>query len=123
MPDITISQIYGFAKDNRKNQTYSEKLLWTAIRNRRLSGLKFRREHVIETFIVDFYCAEHRLVIEVDGDIHDRPDVAERDDYRQRQLEEMGYRVVRFDSNQVINQIEVVMKRIAEVCGAEYRLA
>ena len=71
-----------FARNLRKEQTESEKKLWELIRNRKFFGLKFRRQHVVEGFVVDFYCNEIRLGIEVDGGIH-----LKRKDYDRLRLE------------------------------------
>lgn len=63
-------KIFQRATELRKNMTEAERILWSALRRKQLSGKRFRRQHPIETFIVDFYCHEARLVIEVDGGIH-----------------------------------------------------
>jgi very-short-patch-repair endonuclease len=64
-------KILRAARDIRHNATQAEEGLWVALRGRRLAGLKFRRQEVIGPFIADFYCASARLIVEVDGDIHD----------------------------------------------------
>ena len=97
----------------RKNPTPAEAALWKVLRGRRLLGLKFRRQHPVGSFIVDFYCAVCKLVVEVDGDIH-LQQVA-YDQARTEQIESFGYRVVRFSNEAVLNDLEVVLADIAQV--------
>ena len=87
-------RLLKFAREGRKDATHTEKMLWRALRDRRQDGLKFRRQAVIGEYIADFYCAEHRLIVEVDGDIHDLESVQRHDVFRQQTLEMAGYRVV-----------------------------
>jgi very-short-patch-repair endonuclease len=81
------------ARDLRQDGNNAERQVWRLLRDRRLGGLKFRRQHVLGKYIVDFVCLSARLVIEIDGDTHDDP---EADARRTSALEEMGYRVIRF---------------------------
>jgi very-short-patch-repair endonuclease len=81
------------------------------VRNRKLGGATFRRQHPISWFIVDFYCHEHKLVVEVDGDIHLLPDVKERDEYRQEQLEALGLKVIRFSNEEVLGELTIVLNQ------------
>jgi very-short-patch-repair endonuclease len=99
------------ARQNRRQPTPAEKLLWGHLRNRQLAGFKFRRQHAIERFIVDFYCAEAWLVIEIDGPIHDY--TAEGDAIRQRILESTGLTVIRFSNDEVLRHTEAVLAHIA----------
>jgi len=101
------------ARELRQEMTRAEKLLWERLRNRQLAGLKFRRQHPLGPFIADFYCAECRLVIEIDGDMHDFQ--KEQDEQRTRQFEEFGYRVIRFRNEEVESNIELVLKKIFEI--------
>jgi very-short-patch-repair endonuclease len=78
-----------------------------------MCGVKFRRQHAISRFIVDFYAPQARLVIEVDGGIHTRRQ--EEDAVRQAYLENLNVRVLRFANEQVLNEIEIVLARIADV--------
>ena len=98
----------------RKELTSAERNLWLELRNRHLGGYKFRRQHRIANFIVDFYCAEARLVIEIDGEIHAQQRYA--DTMRSRDLNALGYKVVRSSNWQVIDEIEKVKARILQVC-------
>jgi adenine-specific DNA-methyltransferase len=87
------------ARAQRKNPTPSESLLWEALRARRVDGRAFRRQQPIGPFIVDFYCPEERLVVEVDGPVHDRQ---QREDAgRQEAIESLGLRFVRVTADQV----------------------
>ena len=98
------------AKKLRKNMTDAEQLLWRHLRDRQLGGYKFRRQHPIGTFVVDFVCLEKELVIEVDGGQHAKqlePDV-KRSDY----LKEKGYRILRFWNNEVLQESESVLSVI-----------
>jgi very-short-patch-repair endonuclease len=81
------------------------------VRNRKLGGATFRRQHPISWFIVDFYCHEHKLVVEVDGDTHLLLDVKERDEYRQEQLEALGLKVIRFSNEEVLGELTIVLNQ------------
>ena len=114
-------QIIKFARELRKNQTPAEKLLWANLRNRRLAGHKFLRQHPIaylgynnyhRYFIVDFYCAEKKLVIELDGKIHDFQ--KEYDENREAILTDLGLKVIRF-KNEELEDIRNVLDKIKEV--------
>ena len=104
------------AKDLRQNITHAEKLLWVRLRNRKLSGLKFRRQHPIYFFIADFYCHEKKLVIEVDGEIHKFRKTY--DEARTVELERLGIQVIRFTNDQVVNNMKEELKHIQAVCEA-----
>ncbi len=94
--------------------TPAERMLWERLRNRQLGGLKFRRQHPLGPFIADFYCAEKRLVIEVDGIIHEQQ--KEQDEQRTRQFEEFRYRVIRFKNEEITSNIELVLENILKAC-------
>ncbi|MFN6327988.1 MAG: leucine--tRNA ligase [Chitinophagales bacterium] len=103
------SILYENAKENRKNATEAEKKLWNEIRNRKLE-YKFRRQHPIDNYIADFICLEQKLIIEVDGGYHTQ--TKEYDDARTAVLNELGYRVIRFTNEEVINDIENVLSKL-----------
>ncbi|MFM6613365.1 MAG: endonuclease domain-containing protein, partial [Dolichospermum sp.] len=88
----------------RTEATLAEKQLWQRLKNKQLLGFKFRRQQVIDRFIVDFYCHEIKLVIEVDGEIHNYTQV--EDAIREEFLESLGLRVVRFKNEDVLFRIE-----------------
>lgn len=98
------------AREHRKESTQAERKLWRLLRDRRLDGLKFRREQVIGRYIADFFCAEARLVAETDGLSHDGR--AEPDVMRAKELEELGYRVLRFLDKDVMDRTNDVMEAI-----------
>jgi len=97
----------------RRSETEAEKLLWQALKNRKCAGLKFRRQHPFGWFVLDFYCHERALAVEVDGGIHKNRDVKRHDINRTSELENMGVRVIRFTNEEVIGEIEEVLKKIA----------
>ena len=91
----------AIAKGNRHEPTDAEAAAWALLRNRRCLGLKFRRQHVVRGFIVDFYCAELHLAVEVDGTVHDGRTQAEYDEARSRALGHAGITVVRIRNEQI----------------------
>ena len=97
--------------------TPQEIKLWAHLRRKQLGGLKFRRQHPVYRFILDFFCYEHKLAIEIDGDSHAAPDQQAYDEARTEWLETRGYRVIRFTNRQVEHNIEGVLSEIARVCG------
>src|SRR6187200_3119501 len=105
--------IFENAKQLRKNMTDAEKVLWAYLRTG-VNGLRFRRQHPIGHYIADFFCHKAKLVVEIDGSIHTRPDIKEKDDIRQKELENLGYFTIRFTNEQVMKDIEVVIKTITE---------
>jgi very-short-patch-repair endonuclease len=96
----------------RHERTPAEQRLWNALRNRQLGGLKFRSQHPVGAFILDFCCPDHRLVIEVDGEIHN--DQQERDQARTEQLQAHGYTVLRFTNEEVMSDLRPVLNRILQ---------
>jgi len=84
------------------------------VRNRKLSGLKFRRQHPIERVIADFYCAEFRLIVEVDGSIHETEEQHNSDLLRDDWLESQGYTIIRFKNQEIDQNLTTVLKRIVD---------
>jgi very-short-patch-repair endonuclease len=107
-------QVKERARQLRREQTPAEQKLWSALRGAWLGGYKFRRQHPIGWFIVDFYCADANLVVEVDGDVHAGQE--EYDQSRTDWLEEQGYRVIRFRNVDVIEDIDAVGREILMAC-------
>ncbi|MFA6526598.1 MAG: endonuclease domain-containing protein [Candidatus Buchananbacteria bacterium] len=93
----------------------AEIILWQKLRGRQIRGLKFHRQYGIGNFIVDFYCPEIELVIEVDGDTHYRPDAVINDELRTKIISASNLKVLRFDNNDIYRNIERVLDRIYEV--------
>jgi len=102
------------AKHLRRKSTDAEKLCWKIIRNRKVMDLKFRRQHPLQHFIADFYCHEAKLVIELDGDIHELDNVRQYDERRQKAIEELGLTVLRFTNEQIFSDPDIVLKKIEE---------
>jgi len=100
------------AREFRKAPTRSEAMLWDVLRDRQLHGVKFRRQFVIGSFVTDFCVPRQRLIIEVDGDIHDTR--REHDNERQRLLETAGYRVIRFSAEDVETNLLTVLSTISK---------
>jgi very-short-patch-repair endonuclease len=98
------------AREMRREPTLAEDVLWEALRGRRLDGLRFRRQHPVGRFVLDFYCPIHKLVVEVDGDVHDTQQ--ERDAERTAVIEAHGYRVIRFRNEEVMQNLPRVLARI-----------
>lgn len=89
------------ARELRKEMTEAEKKAWEFLRDRRLGGLKFRRQHVIAGYIVDFYCAERKLVLEIDGEVHQQAEQKAYDEHRSQVLSEQGLQIVRIANGDV----------------------
>lgn len=98
----------------RKRPTRAEKTLWQHLRGKRMRGFRFRRQQPIDRFIVDFYCRQAQLVVELDGSSHDSTEAAEYDDQRTLFLEALGLSVLRFSNKQVIYETDTVLNTIAE---------
>ncbi len=111
-PPYLWEKLKPLAREMRKNPTPAEEKLWQRLRRKQMLGYKFRRQHALERFIVDFYCHDAGLVIEVDGPIHQY--TPEEDAIRQEFLESLGLRVLRFTNEQVERDIEGVLAAIAQ---------
>jgi very-short-patch-repair endonuclease len=108
---MNVSGKVSRARRLRSNQTDAERILWLRLRDRRLNGLKFRRQVPIDRYVVDFFCADAHLVIEVDGGQHATAD----ETTRTKVLEAMGYLVVRFWNNDVHDNVDGVLESILSV--------
>lgn len=109
-------QLLIFAKSMRHTATDAENLMWQLLRNKRFMNLKFRRQHVIAPYIVDFFCHELGLVIELDGSQHGTDDAVEYDVERTQFLEALGFKVVRYWNHDVLGNTEVVLGDLWRVC-------
>ncbi|MFA9195099.1 class I tRNA ligase family protein [Flavobacterium sp. FBOR7N2.3] len=108
------TQLVANARENRKNPTEAEEVLWQEVRNSNL-GYKIRRQHYIGNFIADFVCLEKKLIIEVDGGYHDEKEQVELDEQRTLELEQKHlYKVIRFTNEEVLNDIQSVLSKIKE---------
>ncbi|HUT64366.1 MAG TPA: endonuclease domain-containing protein [Anaerolineae bacterium] len=106
--------IFERAHELRNNMTYTERIMWDELKNRRLFKVRFRRQHPIDIFIVDFYCHEIKLAIEIDGDVHLKDEVIEYDDGRTHDIEKLGIKILRFTNEQVYYHRSKVIKKIIE---------
>jgi very-short-patch-repair endonuclease len=105
-------EIFENAKELRKTQTEAEKALWELLRSRRCGGLKFRRQHPVKEFILDFYCHEYLLGIEVDGAVHENYLAKEYDLNRTAELESFGITILRFKNEEVLTNLTEVKLEI-----------
>ncbi|MCZ6588553.1 MAG: DUF559 domain-containing protein [Alphaproteobacteria bacterium] len=103
---MTVEQ----ARKLRRETTEAEALLWKHIRDRKLAGIKFRRQHPIGRYIADFCCVEEKLIVELDGGQH--ADDSDQDEQRTQYIEKYGYRIVRYWNSEVLNNIDSVLADI-----------
>jgi len=104
-------KLFGFARELRKISTPVEKRLWKYLRNGKLDGLKFRRQHPIMSFVVDFYCHEKKLVIECDGSVHEGKFNEDYDEMRTNAMNEAGITVLRFRNDLIMNELDRVQNQ------------
>ena len=102
-----------YARENRNNMTLGEKALWSSLRHKFL-GCRFYRQYIIADYIVDFLCHEGGVIIEVDGGYHSEPRQAEDDELRTQRLEQLGFHVLRFSNEEILENIEDVEDKILE---------
>ncbi|MFA7446376.1 MAG: class I tRNA ligase family protein, partial [Flavobacteriaceae bacterium] len=100
---------------NKNNPTETEKIMWELLKGKQLEGYKFRRQHIIDNYIVDFVCLSRRLVVEIDGGYHNDPQVKENDKIREDFLKKIGYEVLRFSNDEVLQNIDDVLDKIVQV--------
>ena len=106
-------RLKGFSRSLRKDMTKSEACLWKyALSRRQIKGYQFKRQRPVDQYIADFMCQPLMLIIELDGFTHIFPEVASNDEVRQQRLEELGYRVIRFEDEEVLNDIDQVIRVI-----------
>jgi very-short-patch-repair endonuclease len=105
-------ELFILAERYRKQQTKAEKILWQHLKKLRSEGFVFRRQHPIDLFIADFYCHRIKLVIEVDGEIHEKVEVKEFDEGRTGEIEKFGIKVIRFNNDQVTSDVASVLNQI-----------
>ena len=101
------------ARELREKQTPAEDVAWDLLRDRRFENLKFRRQHQLGNYITDFFCAEHKLVLELDGDVHGRSEVVAKDAKRDAQMKSMGFKILRFPNEVVLDRPEEFLTSIA----------
>jgi very-short-patch-repair endonuclease len=113
----TMRAVVVRARGLRREQTPAEARLWSALRKRQVAGLKFRRQHPYEQFILDFFCVERQLAVEVDGGVHLYPEQAARDLERSEFLEQRGVHVLRFTNEEIEQHLPDVLRKIAEAAA------
>jgi len=106
------------ARDLRQNMTDAERVLWTLLRDRAVTGERFRRQHPIDRYVVDFVCPRRALVVELDGAVHDDPAVRNNDRERTAVLERLGYREIRFLNEEVAADPHAVVRMIRAALAA-----
>ena len=103
------TDLVSFARERRRDNTDAEALLWSMLRDRRMNGRKFRREHPCEPYVLDFFCRELGIVVELDGGQHNSAEGKEADRVRTAFLERLGYRVLRFTNRAVLTETTSVL--------------
>jgi len=105
-------RLLSLRKKLRSNLTPAEAFLWKHLKAKQLEGKKFVKQHSIGNYIVDFYCASEKLIIELDGEVHNNPSAQEYDEIRTVYLNELGYVVVRFENKLVFDQLPSILQEI-----------
>jgi very-short-patch-repair endonuclease len=108
--------IFERAKELRQNPTEAENILWQLLRSNKMLGLRFKHQHPISIFIADFYCHKLKLVIEVDGEIHQTEKNKEYDENRTAELESYGITVIRFTNKEILENPDLVGRIIETEC-------
>ena len=103
------------ARELRRNMTPAEKILWEKVRHNRMNRLQFRRQQIIDGYIVDFYCHEKALIVEVDGDIHDQQ--ISYDAERDTHLTSRGFQILRFANEEIADNLKMVLQKISTACS------
>jgi len=109
---MTYGLLKEFVKEHRSNPTEAEKCFWELVRGKKIENYKFRRQHIIGQYIVDFVCLEKFLVVEIDGLIHQLPDNKANDEERTKWLNEKGFKVIRFTNEEIISNTEKVIETL-----------
>jgi very-short-patch-repair endonuclease len=111
---VSARQLEG-AKELRRDMTPAERILWKHLKANRLNGLHFRRQQIVHGYFADFLCHQYDLIVEVDGEIHDLQ--KEYDAQREGYLKSLGFRIIRFENEEVIKNLNRVLQRIIEECS------
>jgi very-short-patch-repair endonuclease len=112
------STLFKLALEMKLNPTDAEACLWDRLRNSQILGHRFRRQHPIANYIVDFYCHKLKLVIEVDGSIHNKPENMVYDSDRDKVMKELGLTIMRFSNEDVLESIDDVICQIKAIAEA-----
>ena len=117
-PEVrTPKYVVELARELRLKMTATEELLWDRLKKKQINGNRFRRQHPIYRYILDFYCAEKCLAIEIDGSVHD--DTKEYDAYRDTLLESLGIKTLRFKDEEVTANIDGVIEKIRQILSPD----
>ncbi len=108
----TLKHLKEFRRELRQNLTPSEAFLWTQLKSRQLDGKRFTKQHSINNYIVDFYCASEKLIIELDGEVHKNPSAQDYDKIRTENLEALGYTIIRFENKMVFDNLASVLSEV-----------
>jgi very-short-patch-repair endonuclease len=109
-------EIFLRAAELRRNMTKAEKFLWRELKSKKIMGLTFRRQHPVNMFIADFYCHKARLVLEIDGSIHEVDGNKEKDKGREDEFEKFGITTIRFTNNEIYQELDKVLQEIEAIC-------
>ncbi len=115
---VNMTKHYNKAKEKekrrklRRDQTYAEKIVWINLRDRRLLGYKFRRQYSVDYYVIDFYCSELKLAVEIDGESHDLPEQKEYDAKRQKYLENYEIKFVRITNDELLGNPNKAFEKI-----------
>lgn len=115
----SYTRLKEFVEENRGNQTPAEEKLWAILRGKEIGGYKFRRQHIIGNYIADFICLNETLIIEVDGSIHQLPENQANDESRTKDLNILGYKVIRFTNDEVLFNSDQVISSILSALQKE----
>ena len=102
--------IIKLAQEMRRNLTPCEEILWDALKEKKLNECKFRRQHPVNRYILDFYCHEYKLAIEIDGDVH--RDKCDQDEFRDKYLESLGIKTLRITNDEILQNMDEVLTKI-----------
>jgi len=110
----TRKELAQLRKELRRNLTSAEAFLWEHLKSRKLDDRRFTKQHSIGGYIVDFYCASEKLVVELDGEVHNNPEAIEYDEKRTGYLNGLGYKVIRFENRMVFDFLDSVLEGIKD---------
>lgn len=108
------SRRVAFARNQRQASGLAERKVWELLRGGRIDGHRFRRQHPVGRYFADFACERLRLIIEIDGGVHERDEVVVNDHWRQKELEDLGWTVVRFTNDAALGQRESIAKAVRD---------
>ena len=110
----TSKTLFQMAKENRKNPTEAERIMWSVLRDNRFEGNKFRRQHPMGNYILDFYCHQLKIVIEVDGGYHEEINQKKYDESKDSYLRGFGIEVIRITNDRVLKDLDGVIRELRE---------